>query len=173
MCKPGDVYFCPRNVSHARVLPSVVPRRPRCLAVLLRLSGPGLAAFASAVGFLLIGGVASASVAVTVFPVAGSRYNRPATQITFRGISPASIGAIEVVGSQTGAHTGHIAADSDGQGASFLPDQKFVSGETVTVTTRLNIVASRNGTFTFQVGQPWGLLPYGKLRLVAASRGSL
>ena len=100
--------------------------------------------------------------------MAGSKYNRPRTQIAFRGVAAAQIGSITVVGSQTGAHSGHIDADSDGQGASFLPDQPFAAGETVTVTSDLNIVGASSGTFSFQIGNPWGLLPLGKLPLVSA-----
>ena len=106
--------------------------------------------------------------AVAVFPIAGSEYNRPETQIAFRGVPAGQIGAVEVVGSQTGAHPGHIAADSDGQGVSFVPDQPFAAGETVTVTTHLTLVGSGNGTFSLQIAQPWGLLPYAKLPRVAA-----
>ena len=60
--------------------------------------------------------------------------------------------------------------DSDGQGGSFLPDQPFAPGETVTVTTQRSVVGSGSGAFSFQIAQPWGLLPYGKLPLVSGGR---
>jgi Arylsulfotransferase (ASST) len=122
---------------------------------------------------LLLVQVGVASARIAVFPVPGSRYNRPRTQITFRGVPAAQIGSVTVAGSQTGVHSGHFAADSDGDGASFLPDKPFAGGETVTVTSHLDIVGAGNGTFSFQIAQPWGLLPYGKLRVVSEGRGSL
>ena len=78
-----------------------------------------------------------------------------------------------MAGSRTGAHSGHLAADSDGHGASVLPDQPFAAGETVTVTTHLNLFGSSNGVFSFQIAQPWGLLPYGKLRVVSGGRSGM
>ena len=110
---------------------------------------------------------------MAVFPIPGSKYNRPPTQITFRGVPADQIGSVEVVGSQTGVHSGHIAADSDGEGASFVPAQPFAAGETVTVTTHVSVAGSSNGTFSFQIAQPWGLLPYGKLPLVPAGRNGV
>jgi hypothetical protein len=115
-----------------------------------------------------LGSAAGASPAVAVFPSPGTHYNMPATQIAFRGISPGAIGSVRVVGSVTGAHSGRLAADSDGQGASFLPDKPFAAGETVTVSTGLNVIAGRNGTFSFTIEHFAGLIPYGKLPLVAS-----
>jgi hypothetical protein len=44
---------------------------------------------------------------------------------------------LSVSGSRTGAHTGHLAAYSQGDGASFLPDRPFADGERVTVRARV------------------------------------
>jgi len=114
--------------------------RCRCLAAaltaLLTLSGAA---------------AAQAATAVSVYPIAGARYELPATQIAFRGIPASQIGAVSVVGSRSGVHTGTIEADSDGQGGSFLPATRFKDGETVTVTTGLNVVGGTNGRFTFGI----------------------
>jgi hypothetical protein len=58
----------------------------------------------------------------------------PTNQISFLGAPAATIGALTVTGSQTGVHVGTLEAYSQGDGASFLPSQPFVAGETVTVT---------------------------------------
>ena len=47
---------------------------------------------------------------------------------------------------QRGAHR-HDGADSDGDGGSFIPSDPFTPGETVTVTTSLNIEGSGNGSY--------------------------
>lgn len=107
--------------------------------------------------------VMAAAVPVSVFPLPGSRYNRPATQIAFRGVSAAAIGHVEVVGSRSGAHTGRLEGDSDGQGASFLANQPFVPGETVTVTTPLNVIGASKGRFSFAIARIVPLIPDGRL----------
>jgi Arylsulfotransferase (ASST) len=91
---------------------------------------------------------------VAVYPSPGTQYNLPGTQITFRGIPASQIGSLTVIGSSTGAHTGQIEADSDGNGGSFLPDKPFLRNETVTVTTSLNVIGGRNGTFSFKIEYP-------------------
>jgi hypothetical protein len=99
-------------------------------------------------------GAAAQPPPVSVYPLPGTSYNLPGTQITFRGVPPGQIGNVTVVGSSSGTHTGHIAPDSDGAGGSFLPDRPFLPGETVTVTTSLNIVGGRGGAFTFKIAYP-------------------
>jgi Arylsulfotransferase (ASST) len=97
--------------------------------------------------------------AVSVFPIPGSRVATPQTQIAFRGVSPAGLGTVSVVGSRTGPHPGHMVGDSDGQGASFLPDKPFRPGEEVTVRTGLDVPGGQSGDFAFHVGTPAGAIP--------------
>jgi hypothetical protein len=59
-----------------------------------------------------------------------------------------------VTGSRTGAHRGRIAADSDGDGASFLPAKPFLPGEVVTVHTRQTVLGGKGGSFRFTIAQP-------------------
>jgi Arylsulfotransferase (ASST) len=77
--------------------------------------------------------------AVTISPLAGSRDASPQTQISFLGVPAGELSAISVVGSQTGAHSGRVAAYSQGNGASFLPSRPFAEGERVTVHARLQV----------------------------------
>jgi len=74
---------------------------------------------------------------VTVSPLPGSRDASPRTQISFRGAPAGELRVLSVVGSRSGAHTGRLAAYSQGDGASFLPARAFAEGERVTVRARL------------------------------------
>jgi hypothetical protein len=125
------------------------------------------------VWLVLAGAASAASPAVSVYPLPGSKYNLPGSQIVFRGIPASQIGNVTVTGSVTGVHTGHIAADSDGQGGSFLPDKPFAQGETVTVSTGLNVTGATNGSFSFAIAHISGSVPVGKLPLVKAAGGTV
>ncbi len=121
-----------------------------------------LPALALAISLTLLAGPAAAqpNTPVSVYPSPGTSYNEPHQQIAFRGIPANEIGNVSVVGSLTGAHTGQIEADSDGDGGSFVPNQQFQNGETVTVSTSLNIVGGHNGSFTFKIEHPsWPIKP--------------
>jgi hypothetical protein len=101
----------------------------------------------------------AAAPVVKVFPIPGGRFAAPQTQITFRGVPAGSIGTVRVTGSKSGAHSGKVLADSDGNGGSFVPTQAFSPGETVTVSTALNIAAAANGSYRFQTANPTSPLP--------------
>ncbi|HTU84440.1 MAG TPA: arylsulfotransferase family protein [Solirubrobacteraceae bacterium] len=113
-------------------------------------------------------GSASAQPAVNVFPSPGTSWNLPGEQIAFRGIPASQIGSISVVGSSSGAHSGKVEADSDGDGGSFIPNTPFTAGETVTVNTGLNIVGGTNGSFSFKIATPFGSFTPEKLPVVSA-----
>jgi hypothetical protein len=106
--------------------------------------------------------------AVSVFPIPGTHYGLPGTQISFRGIAPSRIGPLRIVGSVTGRHGGRIEADSDGRGGSFIPRRPFAPGESVTVVSRLNVLGGRRGEFAFSIEQPAAQIPPGPLRVAAA-----
>ena len=97
--------------------------------------------------------------AVSVFPDPGSQVVPPQAQIAFRGISPSLIGSVQVTGSVSGGHSGTVMGDSDGQGGSFVPAVPFAPGETVTVTTSLDLVGAPTGTYQFTVATPAGAIP--------------
>jgi hypothetical protein len=102
---------------------------------------------------ILCGGSTAAS-PVAVFPIPGSQVASPRAQIAFRGVPASQLGTVTVTGSRSGAHSGSIESDSDGQGASFLPDKPFDAGESVTVSTSLDILGASKGTFRFTVASP-------------------
>jgi hypothetical protein len=105
-----------------------------------------------------VGESRAASAPVSVFPIPGSHVVSPRAQIAFRGLSASRLGAITVTGSRSGLHSGHVAADSDDQGGSFLPTRPFTAGETVTVRTSLNVRRASNGSFHFTVASPAGAI---------------
>jgi hypothetical protein len=96
----------------------------------------------------------AAGAAVIAYPSPGTHLASPATQISLRGVAPAQIGTLTVTGSRSGPHSGRIAADSDGRGASFLPDTPFTPGETVTVATALPVAGAHGGAFQFGIATP-------------------
>ena len=105
-------------------------------------------------GCLTLSAQAVAAATVGVFPSPGTCYNVLKSQITFRGAPVSALGPIQVVGSRSGAHAGTLLPDSDGQGGSFIPSTPFTGGETVTVTTQLNVIGGLNGQFSFRVEKP-------------------
>ncbi|HEY2439805.1 MAG TPA: arylsulfotransferase family protein [Solirubrobacteraceae bacterium] len=126
-----------------------------------RRAGRLLSAVAVAVAAVILvltsaGGSRAAGPAVNVFPVPGGHVAAPSTQITFRGAPVSQFGSITVRGSKSGLHPGRVLSDSDGRGGSFLPSTPFKAGETVTVTTGLNIVGGQNGAYSFTVATPGG-----------------
>ncbi len=125
-------------------------------------------ALAWSAGTLWSAAAARAMPRVAAFPIPGTHYNRPKTQITFRGIAADQIGQVLVVGSKTGVHTGRLEADSDGRGASFIPTKRFAPGERVTVGTHLEVLGGNHGTFSFTIADARGLLGFGPLPLAPA-----
>jgi hypothetical protein len=90
---------------------------------------------------------------VSSFPMPGTAYARTETQISFRGATAETLGPISVTGSRSGAHSGSLRDHGDGQGASFLPSERFVAGERVTVQTHLDIDGARDRDYSFSVAR--------------------
>jgi hypothetical protein len=141
-----------------------VPLRPRLAATLPLVSALLLA-------LVLFAPAAARAATVSVYPIPGDRVATPSTQITIRGVPTSAFGSITVTGSRSGAHTGTVRADSDGNGGSFIPTRPFVPGETVTVRTGLHVTGATNGTWQFTVAVP-GRLALRKLRPEAGARGA-
>lgn len=71
--------------------------------------------------------------ALSVSPAPDSADASYLTQLSFVGVPAAAIQRLRVSGSRSGAHSGRLAAYSQGDGASFLPARPFAQGETVIV----------------------------------------
>jgi hypothetical protein len=112
---------------------------------------------------------------VSVFPIPGAQVASPQTQIAFRGIRTGQLKAarIQVTGSRTGVHRGVIKFDSDGDGGSFIPNNAFAPGETVTVSTSLNVIGVSDGAFQFTVAYPAGGVPYKPHLVAQRARGDV
>lgn len=85
---------------------------------------------------------------LAVSPLPDSYSASPATQISLLGEPASALSAIHVSGSETGSHAGHLAAYSQGDGASFVLAKPFAPGETVTVRGKLT-VGSKTQPFAF------------------------
>src|SRR3954447_8053290 len=110
---------------------------------------------AAGVALLALAGARPAVAAtISVYPAPGVTTAMPESQISFRGAPPAQLGPIVVTGSRSGRHTGELAAHSDGNGGSFLPDKDFRPGERVIVRTQLDIVGAAHGAYGFTIGHP-------------------
>jgi hypothetical protein len=93
---------------------------------------------------------------VDVSPEPETDTANPATQISFLGVAPPQIHVVSVVGEQSGSHAGHLEAYSQDDGASFVPDKPFDSGEQVRV--RAVIGSASNGkrvAFAFRIDTPY------------------
>jgi hypothetical protein len=93
---------------------------------------------------------------VDVSPAPETDTANPATQISFLGVAPTEIRDVSVVGSRSGAHSGHLRVYSQGDGASFVPDAPFDAGERVSVSALIGTRGrERHVTFGFAVDTPY------------------
>ncbi|MFZ2113674.1 MAG: arylsulfotransferase family protein [Solirubrobacteraceae bacterium] len=74
---------------------------------------------------------------VDVSPAPETDTANPHTQISFLGVAPAQIQDVSVVGEYSGHHSGQLHPYSQGDGASFVPDTTFDSGERVRVSATI------------------------------------
>ncbi len=79
----------------------------------------------------------------------------PETQISFLGVPAGDISDVSADGSLTGSHPGRLEAYSQGDGASFLPEQPFRPGETVTVQGQVRAGRGLQAfSYSFSVAYP-------------------
>jgi Arylsulfotransferase (ASST) len=111
---------------------------------------------------------------LAVSPLPDSYDASPYTQISLLGVPAGTLSAVSVSGSQTGSHSGHLKAYSQGDGASFVPSQPYRSGETVSVHGKLRTTAGKTQPFAFQfVIAQADALPYTPPEHVAAAPGEV
>src|SRR5689334_2446520 len=92
----------------------------------------------------------SAQPPVSVYPTAGTTTADPASQISFRGVRKRDLHGIEVVGTHSGSHTGHLHAHSDHHGASYVLSKPLAPAETVSVRADKPLIgAGADGAVTF------------------------
>jgi hypothetical protein len=101
---------------------------------------------------------ASAQLANTpllVSPMPGAADAMPTNQVSFLGAPASAITALTVTGSQSGVHAGTLEPYSQGDGASFVPSQPFLAGESVDVAgTYVGAAGSVPFSFNFTIGTP-------------------
>lgn len=118
----------------------------------MREVGAGRAALLLAAGIVWVTGLgtpaeAAAAPRVTAYPSPNTGYASPRTQLSLRGVTPATVGPVVMTGSRTGAHSFTVRAHSDGKGVSLVPTTPFKRKEVVSIGTTLNVRGSRNGDF--------------------------
>ena len=97
-----------------------------------------------------------AGVPVDVSPAPGTDTADSHTQISFLGVPAAQIQVTSVVGAHSGRHQGRLEAYGQGDGASFVPDTAFATGEQVTVHAVIGAgSAGKEVAFAFRVDTPW------------------
>ena len=110
------------------------------------------AALTGGTTFVLAQASAQQEPVFSVYPVPGTLTAGEKTTISFRGGDADAIGTVTVRGSRSGNHPGKLEAHSDGQGASFIPDEPFDANEKVSVSTDRNIVGTSSGDFSINIG---------------------
>jgi hypothetical protein len=99
---------------------------------------------------------------ISVAPLPGSYAASPRTQISLLGAPASAISDVIAKGSRSGVHGGKLRAYSQGDGASFVPADPFLSGETVTVRGKLRSAGrTRSFAYSFVVATQ-DALPYSK-----------
>jgi hypothetical protein len=93
-----------------------------------------IAVIAALVAGAIGAGSAQAAPAVAVSPLDGTPDASPSTQISFLGVAAKEISSVSVIGSRTGAHSGHLHTYATAPGASFVADHSFSQGESVTAS---------------------------------------
>ncbi|MBA3807474.1 MAG: aryl-sulfate sulfotransferase [Solirubrobacterales bacterium] len=82
---------------------------------------------------------APAQAAVVISPLPGTPSATAHTQISFLGAAASALASVQVVGSRSGPHSGHLRSYSSALGASFIPRKPFLANEHVRVSASLRV----------------------------------
>ncbi|MDX6637502.1 MAG: hypothetical protein QOJ01_1013 [Solirubrobacterales bacterium] len=93
-------------------------------------------------------GAAGSGAKLTISPAPKTPDASPETQISILGVDPGRIESVHAVGATSGSHQGRILSYSENRGASFVPDEPFAQGESVSVAVRIKGMAPDRFTFT-------------------------
>jgi hypothetical protein len=143
------------------IVPPVAVVAGATLAVALSACGIGSSGSRSAASPACLPATVShsaklAGLPVDVSPAPETDTANPRTQISFLGVPAAAIREVSVVGQRSGAHAGRLRGYSQGDGASFVPDTPFDSGERVTVRAVIGVGGvGRPVVFGFRVDTPY------------------
>jgi hypothetical protein len=92
---------------------------------------------------------------LSVSPLPGTYAASPRTQISLLGAPASVLSDVSAKGSRSGSHDGRLRAYSQGDGASFVPSDPFLAGETVTVRGKLRRAGrTRAFAYSFVVATP-------------------
>jgi hypothetical protein len=93
---------------------------------------------------------------VAVSPAPDTVSANPYTQVSFRGIPVTDVQNVDVEGSSSGYHHGHLYGYFQGDGGSFVPEKPFQAGERVDVRAVIGApAAQRRIAFSFHVATPY------------------
>jgi hypothetical protein len=93
---------------------------------------------------------------VEVSPAPNTETANPNTQISFVGVAAREIRDVSVVGAHSGPHSGRLRSYSQGDGASFAPDNPFDAGERVAVRAVIGVGnGARRIGVRFRVDTPY------------------
>ena len=93
---------------------------------------------------------------LTVSPAPGSDSASTSTQISILGTAVTNISNVDVEGSRTGYHYGHLYGYFQGDGGSFVPYKPFAAGELVRVRARIGAGAHTAAvSYSFRVATPY------------------
>jgi hypothetical protein len=92
----------------------------------------------------------AASDQLDVNPFPGTPDAAPQSQIIFSALAQSDLASVNVLGSRSGLHAGHLTTLPDQAGVAFVPDHPFTPGERVQVSASLT--SARAGTASGALG---------------------